>query len=124
MTTTNWLAVILAIGSLLTTVYFGADLAVLIRGPDRVPPKLLRLARAGNRDIRKGTLAEIAMAIGAALFFQAVMVAWLVIRFQEFDSVARLFLIGELLASLSVAVVLWLYVRRPSTVPSRPDQGI
>lgn len=120
MTTTDWLAMILAIGSLLTVVYFGADLAVLMRGPDRVPPGVLRLARAGDRHVRKGTLAEIAMASGAALFFQAVIVAWLVIRFQELDSVARLFLISELLMASSLAFVLWQYVRSSSTVSSRP----
>lgn len=123
MTTTDWLAMILAIGSLLTVLYFGADLAVLMRGPDRVPPGVLRLARAGDRHVRKGTVAEIAMASGAVLFFQAVIVAWLVIRFQELDSVARLFLISELLVASSLAFVLWQYVRRSSTVSSRPDEG-
>lgn len=107
----------------MTVVYFGSDLAVLIRGPDRVPPGVLRVARAGDRHIRKGTLAEIATAAGAGLFFQSVVVAWLVMRFQEMDIVTRLLLIGELLMAMCVAIGLWLYVRRPVAVRSQSDQG-
>lgn len=112
MTSMTWVAAILAVGTLLTALYFGADVAVLIRGPASVPPVILRLAQAGEKNIGKGSLADILFAAFAGLFFQAVVVAWLVLDFNVLDPLARLLLFTEPVAASILATGMYVYVRR------------
>ena len=108
----TWVAAILAIGSFFTLLYFGADVAVLIRGPGQVPPEIRRLAQAGQRNIGKGSLAEILEAATLALVVQGVDAAWLVLDWHELDPIARTLLAGELLAAAAATVALWRWLLR------------
>lgn len=96
--TPTLLVVLLAVGGFLAFVYFTSDLAVLLRGPDAVPPAILRLARAGDRRIAKGSLLHIAITAGAAALFFLIPALWLVFRRSEIDAVGQLFLAGGLIA--------------------------
>jgi hypothetical protein len=106
----TWVAAILAIGSFFTLLYFGADVAVLIRGPGQVPPEILRLAQAGQRRIAKGSLAEILGTATLVLGVQGVVAAWLVLDWGEMDPIARTLLAGELLAAAGATVALWRWI--------------
>jgi RHS repeat-associated protein len=110
--TQTWLLAFIGVGSFLAFVYFTCDLAVLLRGPESVTPTILKLARAGDRRIGKGSLPDIAVTAGAAMFFVVVPAAWLAVRRSDADIVGQLFLLGGLIAAASWAVALPLLIRR------------
>lgn len=108
----TWVAAILAIGSLVWLVYFGADVAVLVRGQGRVPPEILRLAQAGQKNIDKGSAVEIAQALIVTAVPQGVVAGWLFLGWAELDPIARLILAGELLVAAIMSLALWRSVAR------------
>lgn len=117
MSTPTWLAAVLAIGSLLAFVYFTADLAVLIRGPESVPSAIARLARAGDRRVARRSLPTIIVTAGAAAVFVATPALWLLLRHSEMDLIGQLLLALGLIAATVWAVTLWVLVRRMDATP-------
>ena len=97
--TPTWLALSLALGSLVAFIYLSSDLVVLLRGPDAVAPAILRLARAGDRRIAKGSLPHIAITAGAAALFVLIPALCLLLRRSEIDAVGQFFLAGGLMAA-------------------------
>ena len=108
---TSWVGVLVATSGLLTLLYCGADLAVRIRGPVRVPPVILKLAQAGDRNIGKGSAGQIVLAAAVPVFVQGVIAATLVLRWDEIELIDRGLLLGELVAAAGATVWGWRWIR-------------